>query len=124
MKTYFDLVNEAKPRVRLVSANDAEQALKDAELLIDVREESEYAAGHLPGAVHMSRGVIEAKLGAEPRFAKPEMRIVRYCRTDARATLVADALQKMGYAEVQVLAGGYESWRTAGHPVMTVPEIK
>lgn len=121
MKTYLDLVQEARPRVRLVSQADAERALSQADVLIDVREESEYAAGHLPGAVHMSRGVIEGKLSANPQFALPGTRIVLYCRTDARATLVADNLQKMGYTEVQVLAGGYEAWRTTGRAVRTQP---
>lgn len=121
MKTYLDLVSAARPRVQLVSLNEAEQAIGQADVLIDVREESEYAAGHLPGAVHMSRGVIEGKLSASPKFAVPDIRIVLYCRTDARATLVADTLQNMGYTQVQVLIGGFDAWLAAGKSVSTSP---
>ena len=119
MKSYLDLVIAAKPRVHLVPQEEAEQAIGRADVLIDVREESEYAAGRLPGAVHMSRGVIEGKLSANPRFSEPAIRIVLYCRTDARATLVADTLQNMGYTHVQVLTGGFDAWRSAGKPVST-----
>ena len=117
MKTYQDLVAEARSHVQLVPVDQVEEAIAQAEVLIDVREESEYAAGHIPGAVHMSRGVVEARLSMAPQYQKPETRIALYCRTDARATLVAYSLQRMGYVAVQVLTGGFEVWSNAGKPV-------
>ena len=117
MKTYHDLVAEARPHVYLVPMDRAEETIALAEVLIDVREESEYAAGHIPGAVHMSRGLVEARLSMAPQYQKPETRIALYCRTDARATLVASSLQSMGYVAVQVLAGGFDAWSAAGKPI-------
>ena len=117
MKTYQDLVIEARKNVQLVSADKFEKAISNAQILIDVREESEYAQGHIPGAVHMSRGVIEARLSMVPNYQNPETRIVLYCRTDARATLVAASLKNMGYVAVEVLTGGFEAWSQAGRPI-------
>ena len=117
MKTYQDLVSEAKQHVQLVPADKLEKAISDSHALIDVREESEYAQGHIPGAIHMSRGVIEARLSMVPNYQNPETRIVLYCRTDARATLVAASLQNMGYVAVEVLTGGFEAWSQAGRPI-------
>ena len=118
MKTYIDLVSAAKPQVRLIATNEAELALAQADVVIDVREESEYADGHLPGALHMSRGVIEGRLSANPDYLRPDLRIVLYCRTDARASLAAVSLQSMGYTHVQVLMGGFDAWSTSGKPLM------
>lgn len=117
MKTYQDLVSEARLHIQLIPADKVEEAIAQAEVLIDVREESEYAAGHIPGAAHMSRGVVEARLSLEPRCQNPATRIALYCRTDARATLVALSLQRMGYIAVQVLGGGFDAWSAAGKPV-------
>ncbi len=119
MKTYLDLVAQARPHVSLVPLSDVDRALAQAPLLIDVREESEYAAGHLPGAVHMSRGTVEARLGAIPQGQDSETPLLLYCRTDARATLVALSLQSMGYTRVQVIEGGHAAWVTAGLPLAT-----
>lgn len=117
MKNYLDLVAEARPHVQIIPMEKAEEAIALAEVLIDVREESEYAAGHIAGAVHMSRGMVEARLSMAPQYQKPETRIALYCRTDARATLVAYSLQNMGYLAVQVLGGGFDAWSSAGKPV-------
>lgn len=119
LKTYLDLVAEARPHVCLVTLSDVDQALAQAEVLIDVREESEFAAGHLPGAVHMSRGTIEARLASVPALQRPDVRILLYCRTDARAALTARSLQWMGYTRVSVVEGGYAAWTQAGREVTT-----
>lgn len=117
LKTYLDLVAEARPHVSLISLSDVDNALSQAEVLIDVREESEFAAGHLPGAVHMSRGTIEGRLASVPALQRPDARIVLYCRTDARAALAARSLQSMGYTRVCVIEGGYAAWTQAGRKV-------
>jgi len=117
MKTYLDLAGAARQHVTLLAAEDAAGEIARADALIDVREESEYAAGHLPGAVHMSRGVIEARLSLSPQLHRPDARLVVYCRTDARAVMVAASLQDMGYTQVRVLAGGFEAWVAEGRQV-------
>ena len=96
MKTAHDLVAAAKTRVQELSPDAAEQAIRDADVLIDVRETEEFAAGHVPGAVHMSRGMLEFKLSSTPELTSRDIRIVLYCKTSGRAALTACALHDMG----------------------------
>ncbi len=117
MKSAHDLVVAAKGRVREVAITDAEQEIRDASLLIDVREADEYAAGHLPGAIHMSRGMLEFKISSNPAMGARDLRIVIYCKTSGRAALAANALQDMGYLNVSSIAGGFDAWVAAGKPV-------
>lgn len=117
MKTPHDLVMAAKALIREVSLDEAEQAIRDADVLLDVREADEFAAGHLPGAVHVSRGMLEFKLGGAPELSNRDLKIVLYCKTGGRAALAARSLQEMGYLHVQSLAGGFDTWAAAGRPV-------
>lgn len=117
MKTAHDLVMAAKALIREVSLDEAEQAIRDADVLLDVREADEFAAGHLPGAVHVSRGMLEFKLGGTPELSNRDLKIVLYCKTGGRAALAARSLQEMGYLHVQSLAGGFDTWAAAGRPV-------
>jgi len=117
MKTAYDLVATAKSRVQEVALADAEQAIRNADVLVDVREADEYAAGHLTGAAHMSRGMLEFKFSANPALESRDLKVVLYCKTSGRAALAAAALQDMGYLNVQSLAGGYDAWTAAGKPV-------
>jgi rhodanese-related sulfurtransferase len=117
MKSAHDLVVAAKSRVTEVPLAQAEQAILDADLLIDVREADEYAAGHLPGAVHISRGLLEFKLSGTPALAARDQKVVLYCKTSGRAALAACALLDMGYLQVTSLAGGFDAWVAAGKPV-------
>lgn len=117
MKTPHDLVMAAKALIREVSLDGAEQAIRDADVLLDVREADEFAAGHLPGAVHVSRGMLEFKLGGTPELSNRDLKIVLYCKTGGRAALAARSLQEMGYLHVQSLAGGFDTWAAAGRPV-------
>lgn len=117
MKSAHDLVVAAKARIHEVAITDAEQAIRDASLLIDVREADEYAAGHLPGAIHMSRGMLEFKLSSIPELGARDLRIVVYCKTSGRAALAASALQDMGYLNVSSIAGGFDAWVAAGKSV-------
>jgi rhodanese-related sulfurtransferase len=118
MKTAHDLVAAAKTRVQEVAIHHAEQAIRDADVLLDVREADEYAAGHLPGAVHISRGMLEFKLSGTPALQPRDLRIVLYCKTSGRGALSAVALQEMGYLNVQSIAGGYDAWAADGKPVV------
>lgn len=117
MKTALDLVAAAKTRVTEVPLAEAETAIQAADVLIDVREADEFAAGHLPGAIHASRGMLEFKLSANPALAARDLKVVLYCKTSGRAALAAAAMQDMGYLNVQSIAGGYDAWVAAGKPV-------
>jgi|SRR5450830_9670 len=117
MRTAHDLVMAAKARIQEVSMEDADQAILDADVLLDVREAVEYAAGHLPGAIHASRGMLEFKLSSTPELSSRDLKIVLYCKTSGRAALAACALHDMGYLQVKSIAGGFDAWASAGKPV-------
>ena len=117
MKTAHDLVASAKTRVQEISVQDAEQAIREADVLVDVREADEFAAGHMPGAVHISRGMLEFRFSGMPALQARDLQIVLYCKTSGRAALAAAALHEMGYLNVQSIAGGFDAWAAAGKPV-------
>lgn len=122
MKNALDLVAAAKARVTEVPLTEAEAAIRQADVLIDVREESEFAAGHLPGAIHASRGMLEFKLSGTPALTSRDINAVVYCKTSGRAALAAAAMKDMGYLNVTSIAGGYDAWVAAGKPVAK-PEL-
>lgn len=122
MKTAHELVTAAKTRIREVALDDAELATRNADVLLDVREADEYAAGHLPGATMIPRGMLEFTLSNKPEFATLDLNIVLYCKTSGRAALAACALLDMGYRNVQSIAGGYDAWRDAKKPIV-VPAL-
>ena len=114
MKNAHDLVLEAKAQIHEVALEDAEAAIRAADLLLDVREADEFHAGHIPGAINIPRGVLEFKLSNDPALCASELNIVLYCKTSGRAALAACSLQAMGYRQVQSLAGGFDAWSAAG----------
>lgn len=118
MKTAHDLVTAAKSRIQEVALADAESAILDADVLLDVREADEYTAGHLPGAIHASRGMLEFKLSNNPALSSRDLKIVLYCKTSGRAALAACALHDMGYLNVKSIAGGFDAWSAAGKPIV------
>jgi rhodanese-related sulfurtransferase len=117
MKTAHDLVVAAKARIQEVPLDQAEQAVREADVLLDVRETDEYAAGHLPGAIHASRGLLEFKLSSTEALAPRDLKVVLYCKTSGRAALAAAAMAEMGYLNVRSIAGGFDAWAAAGKPV-------
>ena len=122
MKTAHDLVSAAKTRVQEVALDHVEQAIREADVLVDVREADEFAAGHLGGAVHISRGMLEFKFSANPALQPRDLKVVLYCKTSGRAALAAAVLHDMGYLNVQSIAGGFDAWAAAGKPVAK-PEV-
>ena len=114
---FLQLVNDAKSRIRETNVQDVKQRLDRGERfqLIDVREESEWAKGHLPGALHLGKGIIERDV--EQRFPDTNQELVLYCGGGFRSALAADNLQKMGYANVKSMDGGWRGWTEAGLPV-------
>jgi rhodanese-related sulfurtransferase len=113
--TPHDLVIEAKARITEVNTADA-QGLLGKRIVIDVREYDEFAAGHLPGAINIPRGVLEFKIGMVPECANKSGAFLIYCRTSGRAALSAVQLQKIGYENIVSMAGGFEAWNTEGRP--------
>jgi rhodanese-related sulfurtransferase len=114
---FLAIVKDAKTRITECTVQDVKARLDAGERfqLIDVREESEYARGHLPGAVHIGKGVIERDIEQKvPDSAAP---LVLYCGGGYRSALAADALQKMGYTRVISMDGGWRGWNDAGFPV-------
>ncbi len=116
MKTAHDLVAQAKAQTHEIALTQADEAIRNADVLVDVREADEYAAGHIPGAVHMSRGLLEFKMSGSPELAARDLNIVLYCKTSGRAALAAVQLQAMGYLKVSSIAGGFDAWVAAGKP--------
>jgi len=114
---FLQIVNEAKSRVKECTVDDVKAKLDKGEkfLLIDVREESEYASGHVPGAIHIGRGVIERDI--ETKVTDTATPIVLYCGGGFRSALAADALQKMGYTNIISMDGGIRDWRAKQYPL-------
>jgi len=113
---FLKLVEESRSRVREISVEEARTKLeKGRAKLIDVREESEWAAGHARGAQHLGKGVIERDI--EKRVPDRSTEIILYCGGGFRSTLSADALQRMGYTNVASMAGGWRAWQDAAGPV-------
>lgn len=110
MKSAHDLVLAAKTRITEVDLSQAEAAIRDADLLIDVREADEYSAAHIPGAINIPRGLLEFKLSNDAQLAERTLKLVLYCKNSGRSALAADALREMGYRNVLSLAGGIEAW--------------
>jgi rhodanese-related sulfurtransferase len=113
---FLKLVDDAKSRVREVGVDETKRKLESGKAqVIDVREESEWAAGHVRGAQHLGKGIIERDI--ESRIPDKNAEIILYCGGGFRSALSADNLQKMGYANVASMAGGWRAWREAGGAV-------
>ena len=114
---FLKIVDDARSRVRECTVDDVKQKLDRGEKfnLVDVREESEWAAGHLPKAEHLGKGVIERDI--ETKIPDTAAEIVLYCGGGFRSALAADNLQKMGYTNVISMDGGFRGWKEAGLPI-------
>lgn len=111
---FLAVVNDAKSRVREISIAEFAQHQVPS-VLIDVREDREWQAGHLPQAMHLGRGILERDI--ENAVQDKQQTLVLYCGGGYRSALAADMLQKMGYTDVWSLAGGYTAWLEAGFAV-------
>jgi len=113
---FLKLVNESKAKVKETNVADVKRRMDAGEklLLVDVREDNEWANGHLPGAVHMGRGIIERDI--EGAIPDTNAKMILYCGGGFRSALVADNLQKMGYTNVESMDGGWKGWVAAGLP--------
>jgi len=114
---FLKIVDDAKLHIRQTTTDAVKAKLEggDPFLLIDVREESEFAADHLPNAVHLGKGIIERDI--EARVPALDTRMILYCGGGFRSALAADNLQKMGYTNVISMDGGIREWREKGYPL-------
>lgn len=114
---FLALVNDAKSRIEEIDLNGYRQLLASGtpHVLIDTREESEWAAGHAAGAVHLGKGIIERDI--ETRLPDKSATLVLYCGGGFRSALAADNLKKMGYEHPISLDGGWKAWSAEGMPV-------
>jgi len=115
---FLKLVAEAKTRVKETNVADVKRGIDGGErfLLVDVREDNEWASGHIPGAVHMGRGIIERDI--EVQVPETSTKMILYCGGGFRSALVADNLQKMGYTNVESMDGGWRGWVSSGLPTV------
>lgn len=115
--TAQDLVAAAKQNISEIDTSAAQVRLASS-LLLDVREPAEFAAGHLPGAVNIPRGVLEFQIGSHPAFqARQQAEIVVYCQSGGRSALATQVLNQLGYAKAVSMAGGFKAWSENGLPV-------
>jgi rhodanese-related sulfurtransferase len=114
---FLQIVADAKQRIRETTVDEVKAMMDRGEkfLLIDVREESEFAKDHLPGAVHLGKGILERDI--EARVPDTSTPLVLYCGGGFRSALAADNLQKMGYTQVLSMDGGIRGWRERRYPL-------
>jgi sulfur-carrier protein adenylyltransferase/sulfurtransferase len=117
-KTFAELCAEAKTRIPETTPEEVAARVAEPEhdwVLIDVREQDEYRAGHLPGAIGCGRGILEYHIAELVPDTGKE--IVLYCRGGMRSALAADSLRQMGYTRVESMSGGFREWSQKGLPV-------
>jgi rhodanese-related sulfurtransferase len=123
--TAQDLVAAARAVIREIDAGELAELHRAGVPIVDVREPAEFAAGHVPGAVNIPRGVLEFEVDGhpavncvtDPALSHREQPIVLYCRSGGRSALAAEALKRLGFADARSLGGGYIGWAAAGRPV-------
>ncbi len=125
-KSLMDFAAEARQQVKEVSTADVAGMLgaEGAPLLLDVREPGEVAQGHLPGAINVPRGLLEAKADLdfphrEPKLEDRSRPVVLYCASGVRSLLAANTLQQMGFTDVVSMAGGFVAWASEGRDIAT-----
>lgn len=118
---FLQVVNDAKQHVRECTVQDVKARLDRGERfhLVDVREDGEWAKGHLPNAIHLGKGVIERDI--EERIPDASAEIVLYCGGGFRSALAADNLRRMGYGNVWSMDGGFRGWKEANLPLEGTP---
>ena len=112
---FLAIVSDAKGRIKETDVAGAQQLVESGAVLIDVREDNEFDAGHAAGAKHMGRGIIERDIVQS--YPDKSTEIVLYCGGGYRSALAADMLEKMGYTNVWSMDGGWKAWNDSGAPV-------
>lgn len=112
---FLRLVDEARPNVRELDVAATRARVAAGAILVDVREDSEWAAGHAAGAQHIGKGVLERDV--ETKIPDAGAEVILYCGGGFRSVLAAEVMQRMGYTNVASMAGGWRAWTEAGAPV-------
>lgn len=115
---FLKLVNESKKKIKETNVPDVKRRIDAGEkfVLVDIREDHEWANGHIPGAIHLGKGIIERDI--EKQAPDPNTRLILYCGGGFRSALAAENLQKMGYRHVESMDGGWRGWLEAGLPTV------
>ena len=115
---FLNIVRDAKRRIKEEDYRETKKRLDAGEkiILVDTREDSEWARGHIPGAIHLGKGIIERDI--EKTVPDKEATIILYCGGGFRSALAADNLQRMGYRNVISMDGGWRGWTEAGFPII------
>ena len=114
--TAKDLVEKAKKNITMISLDEAKALFdKGGIIFLDCRDSKEYKAGHIPGAINISRGLLEFKI--EGKIPDKNANIVMYCKSGGRACLACESIGKMGYKNLKNMEGGWMAWEKAGYPV-------
>ncbi len=112
--TGAELIDQAKTRVKQMAPTDAISGRTDETVYLDVREPNEWNLGHVPGAIHIPRGMLESKV---EELIPRDKRVVIYCASGNRSALAADTMQQMGYDDVCSMSAGFRGWADSGGPV-------
>jgi rhodanese-related sulfurtransferase len=115
---FVELVDDVRKRIKETNVDEVKQRMDRGDrkfVLVDVREESEWAKGRLPGAIHLGKGIIERDI--EAKVPDPNQEIILYCGGGYRSALAAENLQKMGYTNVKSMDGGWRGWTEKNHPI-------
>ena len=117
-QAFLNVVNDAKSRIKEEDYRETKKRIDAGEkiILVDTREDSEWTRGHIPGAIHLSKGIIERDI--EKTVPDKNATIILYCGGGFRSALAADNLQKMGYTNVISMDGGWRGWTGSGFPVI------
>ena len=113
---FLKLVNDSKKKIKETDVADVKRRLEAGEefVLVDTREDSEWANGHIPGAIHLGKGIIERDI--EQSVPDTKTKLILYCGGGFRSALAAETLQRMGYSNVESMDGGWKGWVSAGLP--------
>ncbi len=115
--TRDDLLQQARQNLSIIEIKELPPLIANGATLLDVREPGEFNVGHLPKAVHIPRGLLEFMVGNHPALQDPTGSLVVYCKNGGRSTLAADLLQRMGFENITMLAGGFDGWVADKQPV-------
>jgi len=119
--TKDQLLQAARDNITILNAEDAQALIAQGATVLDVREPSEFDAGHLPDAVHIPRGLLEFMVGNHPSLQDTSKTLLVYCKNGGRSTLATDLLKRMGFTHAVMLAGGFDNWAGTVHKVEVDP---
>jgi len=119
--TKDQLLQAARDNITILNAEDAQALIAQGATVLDVREPSEFDAGHLPDAVHIPRGLLEFMVGNHPSLQDTNKTLLVYCKNGGRSTLATDLLKRMGFTHAVMLAGGFDNWAGTVHKVEVDP---